>query len=72
MIIKPSSVFNWVMLAITLSGAAGTGIWWAATLTNKVDTMRDDIAYIKDRIDGMPSETTAATAATHERTGRRP
>lgn len=71
MTIKPSSAFNWIMLGITLSGAAGTGIWWAATLTTKVDTMRGDIAYIKDRIDGKSPAVASSTAVDRERTAAR-
>ena len=51
---KQSNLTNWVAIGLTVIGALGTGVWWAATLSAKVDGMQGDIAYIKGRIDGDP------------------
>lgn len=52
---KQSNASNWAAVVLTVLGAGGTGVWWAATLSAKVEGMQGDIAYIKDRIDGRPA-----------------
>ena len=51
---KQSNLTNWITIGLTVVGALGTGVWWAAALSAKVDGMQGDIAYIKGRIDGDP------------------
>ena len=51
---KQSNLTNWVAIGLTVIGTLSTGVWWAATLSAKVDGMQGDIAYIKGRIDGDP------------------
>ena len=67
---RQSSIANWLggaSLAVILLGAGGAGVWWAATLSTKVDEMQKTLAYLKDRIDGVSPAT-----PTEIRSGRRP
>ena len=71
---RQSRIANWIAgasLAVVLLCGAGTGVWWAATISAKVDSMQETLAYLKNRIDGAPPAV-AAKAVERERLGRRP